>query len=68
MILDYHRQKGGAPLLGVSAPGEMGPFGSYGEGPGPDARDTTAAAGASVLPAESRRTAHLDEEVDQSAR
>jgi hypothetical protein len=34
MILDRHRQKGGAPLLGASAPGEMGPFGPYGDDSG----------------------------------
>jgi hypothetical protein len=68
VILDYHRQKGGAPLLGASAPGEMGPFGSYGEGFGTDARDTTAATGTSIRRTGSRRTAHPDEEVDQIAR
>ncbi|MFG2211016.1 hypothetical protein [Streptomyces sp. NPDC048638] len=33
MISTFHRRKGGAPLLGASAPGESGPFGPYGEAP-----------------------------------
>ncbi|MEW1760533.1 hypothetical protein AB0393_28975 [Streptomyces cyaneofuscatus] len=36
---DFHRRKGGAPLLGASAPGEIGPFGPYGEAPSPDEHD-----------------------------
>lgn len=39
MILDFHRVKGGAPLLGASRPGEPGPFGTYEEDPGPEEAD-----------------------------
>ncbi len=51
VILDFHRQKGGAPLLGASAPGEIGPFGEYGDSPGPDELEA-ASAGASTQEAD----------------
>lgn len=33
VIHDFHRRKGGAPMLGASAPGQSGPFGPYGDAP-----------------------------------
>ncbi|MGN4158630.1 hypothetical protein ACRWOO_02880 [Streptomyces sp. NEAU-PBA10] len=51
MIADYHRQKGGAPLLGANAPGEIGPFGTYGDSSGAEEPEA-ATAGAPAQEAE----------------
>lgn len=61
MFPSPHRAKGGAPLLGASAPGEQGPFGRWPEDVEPEPDDDEDGG----LGDEPEPTSHVDAEVQR---